>query len=117
MPIEITAQQEALLRLPEPDAFTQRIANELREHSPQDVAQLSDTQLLDAVRASYAFATHELHITRIRTLVHWVKLDATSDGALRKEPGLVLKVRAASNPNLAAQDLISIAIAQTNWGD
>lgn len=115
--IELTAQQEALLRLPEPGGFTQRLAKEIRRDVPQDVAHLTDAQLLDATRTSYDFAAYDLHITRIPTLVRWVKLDASSDGVLRRNPALVLKIRTAENPSLAAEDMLSILLAQTNWSN
>lgn len=117
MPIELTAQQEALLRLPEPDGFTLRLADEIRRDMPQDVAGMNDAQLLEAVRNSYDFATYELHITRIPTLVRWVEVDVTSNGALRAEPAVQLRIRAAANPNLAAEDLLAVLLAQTRWSD
>ena len=113
-PIELTAQQEALLRLPEPNDFTQRLAKEIRRNVPKDVAHLTDAQLLDATRTSYDFAAYELHIIRIPTLVHWVKLDASSDGVLRRNQALVVKLRTAENPSLAAEDMLSMLLAQTN---
>jgi hypothetical protein len=115
--IELTAEQEALLRLPEPNGFTQRLAKEIRRDVPKDVAHLTDAQLLEATRTSYDFAAYELHITRIPTLVHWVKLDASCDGVLRRNPALVLKIRTAQAPSLAAEDMLSILLAQTNWSN
>lgn len=115
MPIELTAEQEALLRLPEPESFTERIATEIRRDMPGDTRHMSNQQLLIAVRESYDFAAHELHITRVPTLVRWVRADFTSNGLLRREPAVALKVRSAANPNLAAEDLLSILRAQTNW--
>ncbi|QRD62774.1 hypothetical protein H8Z72_23215 (plasmid) [Xanthomonas citri pv. citri] len=117
MPIELTATQEALLRLPEPDVFTQRIANEIRRDMGQDLSHVSDARLLQSVRDSYDFATNELHITRIPTLVRWVRVDVVADGALHREPAIVLKVKAAKDPNLAAEDLLSIFIAQARWSN
>lgn len=117
MPIELTPHQEALLRLPEPEGFTRRIADEVRRDMHEEVQYLSDAQLLDAVRESYEFATVELKISRIPTLVRWVRLDATSNGLLRREPAVTLKVKAATDPNLAAEDLLSIFLAQTRWNN
>ncbi|WP_269792431.1 hypothetical protein [Stenotrophomonas sp. Iso1] len=117
MPIELTAQQEALLRLPDPNEFTLRITNEIRRDMAQDVAGMTDAQLLEAVRASYDVATYDLHITRIPTLVRWVRLDATSNGALRTEPGMQLRIKAATDPSLAAEDVLAVLLAQTNWSD
>lgn len=115
MPIELTAEQEALLRLPEPDSFTERIAAEIRRDMPDEAQHLSDQQLLLAVRESYDFAIHELHITRIATLVRWVRADTITNGLLRQEPAVALRVNTAANPSLAAEDLLSIFRAQTNW--
>ena len=115
MHLELTAEQEALLRLPEPESFTERIAAEIRRDMPDEAQHMSDPQLLAAVRESYEFATYELHITRVPTLVRWVRLDATSNGLLRREPAVALKVKTAANPNLAAEDLLSTFRAQTNW--
>ena len=116
MPIELTPEQEALLRLPEPESFTSRIAAEIRRDMPEETKHMTDPQLLAAVRESYDFAAHELHITRIPTLVRWVRADTVSNGFLRREPAVVLKVKPASDHNLAAEDLLSIIQAQTNWG-
>ncbi|MDV9042024.1 hypothetical protein [Stenotrophomonas sp. RAC2] len=115
MPIELTVEQEALLRLPEPESFTGRIAAEIRRDMPEDIHYTSDQQLSSAVRESYDFATYELHITRVPTLVRWVRADTTHNGLLRREPAVVLKMKVAANPNLAAEDLLSIFRAQTNW--
>lgn len=115
MPIELNAEQEALLRLPEPESFTERIAAEIRRDMPDETQRMSDQQLLIAVRESYDFATYELHITRVPTLVRWVRADTVTNGQLRREPAVVLKVRASANPNLTAEDLLSIFRAQTNW--
>jgi hypothetical protein len=115
--IELSEQQEAMLRLPEPEAFTQRLSAEIRRDMPGDVAGLSDAELLEATRRSYFFAAYELHITRVPTLVRWVRLDVTSDGLLRREQAIVLRIRTASNPSLAAADLLSIFLAQTNWSN
>src|SRR5687768_14141156 len=102
--IELTVRQEALLRLPEPNDFTQRLAKEIRRDVPKDVAHFTAAQLLDTTRMSYDFDAYELHINRIPTLVRWVKLDVASNGALRRQPALVLKIRRAADPSLAAED-------------
>lgn len=114
--IELSARQEALLRLPDPSEFIWRIAAEVERDSRQDPAISAATTLLDDVATSYDFATFELGITRIPTLVRWVKLDATSNGALRKEQAVTLKLRASDDPNFAAEDILSLLTAQTRWG-
>ncbi|PPU94765.1 hypothetical protein XpopCFBP1817_09700 [Xanthomonas populi] len=106
-----------MLRLPDPDAFTQRIAAEIRRDAPADVAHLTEGMLLEKVRAAYDAATYELHITRIPTLVRWVKLDSVSNGELRRQQALALKIKTASDANLAAEDMLSILMAQTRWSD
>ncbi len=115
MPIELTAEQEALLRLPEPESFTERIAAEMRCDMPEEMQHMSDQQLLAAVRESYELATYELHITRVPTLVRWVRADTATNGLLRREPAVALKVKGARNANLAAEDLLSIFRAHTSW--
>ncbi|MBH1508050.1 hypothetical protein I5U60_10525 [Stenotrophomonas maltophilia] len=104
-----------MLRLPEPESFTERIAAEIRRDMLDETRHMSDQQLLSAVRESYEFATYELHITRLPTLVRWVRADTTSNGLLRREPALVLKMNLSAKPNLTAEDLLSIFRAQTNW--
>lgn len=113
--IELSEQQEALLRLPDPDTFTARLSNEIRRDMGREVSHLSDTQLLEATRRSYFFAVYDLHITRIPTLVRWVRLDVVSEAELRREVAVVLRIQSSADPNLAAEDLLSIFLAQTNW--
>lgn len=115
MPIALNPKQVALLRLPEPDHFTQRIAVEMRRDMFLDMPQMTDSQLLDAVRSSYGMATYELHITRIATLVPWVKADVASGGLLRREPSIVLRLKTSTCPSLAAEDLLSVLRAQARW--
>ncbi len=116
MTIELTARQEALLRLPEPDGFTRRIAQELRRDTPEDVQHFTDARLLEETRLSYEAATNELQITRIPTLVRWAKLDVVSHGTLHREPAVQIKLRSTKDPNVTAEDLLMILRAQTHWG-
>jgi len=111
--IELSGRQEALLRLPDPSEFTQRIAAEIERDLGDD--SITDAGLLDDVIGAYEFATLELGITRIPTLVRWVKLDATSNGALRTEQAVALKLRASDDPSLAAEDILSLLVAQARW--
>lgn len=113
--LQLTAEQEALLRLPEPTAFLPKLAAEIRRDWPREVSHLTDAQLLTETERSYDHASHELHITRLPTLVKWVKLDVAGGGQLRREMNTDLYMKQAADPNLAAEDLLSVLAAQGRW--
>lgn len=113
--LQLTAEQEALLRLPDPYAFVPKLAAEIRRDAPRQVSNLTDAQLQEETERSYNHATYTLHITRLPTLVEWVKLDVASGGELRRDMNTDLHMRKAKNPNLAAEDLLNILKAQERW--
>lgn len=113
--ITLTEQQVALLRLPDPNAFIPKLAAEIRRDYHRQVSNLTDSQLLEETERSYNHASYELHITRLPTLVEWVKLDVASGGHLRRDMNADMYMRKTKNPNLAAEDLLSILAAQERW--
>jgi len=113
--LELSARQEALLRLPEPTTFLPRLAAEIRRDMPERVAGLSDAALLEETERSYNHAAYELGITRLPLLVHWTKTDVGSGGELRRDMTVDLAIRNASGPNLAAADVLAILVASHRW--
>ncbi|NZA24922.1 hypothetical protein H0E84_00845 [Luteimonas sp. SJ-92] len=115
--LALTPEQHALLKLPDPFGFLPKLAAEIRRDLPREVSHLNDQQLLAEVQRSYDHAAFELKLTRLPTLVKWVKFDVVSGGKLRQEPAVDLAIRNAPNPNLAAEDMLASAIAQSYWED
>lgn len=113
--LRLDARQEALLRLPDPTSFIPKLALEIKRDFPRQVASLSDRQLLDDTERSYNHASYVLHITRLSTLVRWVKADVASGGQLRREMSVDLHLKKAANPNLTAEDIMSVVSAQQRW--
>lgn len=113
--LELTARQEALLRLPEPTAFLPRLAAEIRRDMPERVAGLSDAALQEETERCYSHAACELGITRLPVLVHWTKTDVGSGGELHRDMTVDLAIRKASNPNLAAADVLAMLAASHRW--
>lgn len=115
--LTLTSEQQALLSLPDPFSFIPKLAAEIRRELPDEVAHLSEQELLTEVQNSYEYATYELKLTRQPTVVKWVKFDVLSGGKLRQETSLDLAIRNADNPDLIAEDALSSAIAQSKWED
>lgn len=104
---EITEEQEALLRLPDPSTFFPMLAREIRTGYPKPIAHLDERALMDEVVRSHDHAAYVLHITHLPTLVRWVTADVAWARELRSVPAADLWMRTATNPNLAAADLLS----------
>lgn len=113
--IEITREQEVLLRLPEPWSFLPRLAAEIRRDLPRKVSSMNDTQLLAETERSYLHASHALRVSHLPTLVRWTKTDVGSQGQLRRDPSADLYLRQSSDPNAAAADLLGSLAAQQRW--
>ena len=113
--LELDADQEALLRLPEPLAFLPKLASEIRRDMPRQVSNMSDRQLLEETDRSYVHASGTLRITHLPTLVMWTKTDVGSHGALRRDGNLDLFIRNAERPNVAAADTLHALVAQQRW--
>lgn len=113
--IEITREQEALLRLPEPWGFLPKLAAEIRRDLPRQVSGMNDTQLLAETERSYLHASHALRVSHLPTLVRWTKTDVGTQGQLRRDPSADLFVRQAKDPNVAAADLLGSLVAQQRW--
>jgi hypothetical protein len=113
--LELTARQEALLRLPEPTGFLPRLAAEIRRDMPERVAGMHDLELLEETERCYNHAAYELGITRVPVLVHWTKTDVGSGGELHRDVSVDLAMRQAANPNLAAADLLAVLVASHRW--
>lgn len=105
--LEITKEQEALLRLPDPTTFFPKLLEEIRQAYPQQVGHLSDQALMGEVVKSHDYAAYDLRITYLPVLVRWVKADVAWAKGLRSNPGADLWVRNARNRNLATADLLS----------
>jgi len=105
--LEITKEQEAQLRLPDPSTFLPQLAAEIRRDYPQRVGHLNDQALLEEVTRSYDHAAYDLRITYLPVLVRWVKADVAWARGLRSNTQADLWVRNATNRNLAAADLLS----------
>lgn len=113
--IKLTADQVALLRLPDPHSFIPKLATEIRWDYPQQVVQLDDQALLIETDRSYTHASEQLRITRLPTLVRWVKADVASMKGLRQRPEADLHVRRAEDPNIAAEDLLCVVARFARW--
>ena len=97
---EISEEQEALLRLPDPSTFFPLLCREIREEYP-------DGALMDEVVRSHDHAAYVLRITHLPVLVRWVKADVAWACGLRAVPAVGMWIRNAEHPNLAAADLLS----------
>ncbi|MBA0431889.1 MULTISPECIES: hypothetical protein [Stenotrophomonas] len=104
---EISEEQEALLRLPDPSTFFPLLCREIREEYPGRVGHLSDGALMDEVVRSHDHAAYVLRITHLPVLVRWVKADVAWACGLRAVPAVGMWIRNAEHPNLAAADLLS----------
>ncbi|MDH5821908.1 hypothetical protein QFW77_02720 [Luteimonas sp. RD2P54] len=105
--LEITKEQEALLRLPDPTTFFPKLVQEIRQEYPGRVGHLNDQALMDEVVRSHDHAAYELRITSLPVLVRWIKADVAWAKGLRANPGADVWMRNAKNKNLAAADLLS----------
>ena len=103
---EITKEQEALLRLPDPSTFFPLLCREIRAEYPRQVGHLSDAALMDDVVKSHDHAAYVLRITHLPVLVRWVKADVAWARGLRAVPAADMWMRRARNPNLAGADLL-----------
>ncbi len=104
---EITAEQEALLRLPDSSTFFPLLCREIREDYPSKVGHLSEGTLMNSVVKSHDHAAYVLRITHLPVLLRWVKADVAWASGLRAVPAADIWMRNAKNPNLAAADLLS----------
>ncbi|HEL3810945.1 hypothetical protein VPH47_06665 [Stenotrophomonas sp. WED208] len=104
---EISEEQEALLRLPDPSTFFPLLCREIREENSGRVGHLSDGALMDEVVRSHDHAAYVLRITHLPVLVRWVRADVAWACGLRAVPAVDLWIRNAEHPNLAAADLLS----------
>jgi len=104
---EITEEQEALLRLPDPSTFFPKLTREIRQEYPQQTGHLGERALMDEVVRSHDHAACSLRITHLPVLVRWVKADVAWARGLRAVPAADMWMRTAKNPNLAAADLLS----------
>jgi hypothetical protein len=114
--LTLTPKQFAILSLPDPHLFAPALASEIRQTYPDAVKHADAQQLQLEVLRSYMHASEQLGVTRLKTLVNWVKADvAWSHGALRRDLGVDLAMRASHHPNLLAEDLMHGAKAGLNW--
>ncbi|NWC10767.1 hypothetical protein HX776_18360, partial [Pseudomonas agarici] len=105
--ITLSQKQQALMRLPDPSSFLPKLTWEMRQDfTSGTVPRLTDTQLLNEVQSSYQHAVYELGITRLATLVKWVKADVAGGGELRRDMNIDQRLRQANNPNAAAEDFL-----------
>ncbi|ALS96405.1 hypothetical protein [Xanthomonas oryzae] len=105
--LEITAQQEALLRLPDPSQLLPKLAQEIRRDHGRAVADLSPQALRDEVARSHDHAAYALKITHLPTLVAWIKADVAWARGLRSNPTADLWIRRSTTPSLTAADLLA----------
>lgn len=76
---------------------------------------MDDQALLIETDRSYTHASEQLRITRLPTLVRWVKADVASMKGLRQRPEADLHVRRAEDPNIAAEDLLCVVARFARW--
>jgi hypothetical protein len=114
--LTLTPRQFAILSLPDPHLFAPALASEIREAYPDAVKHLDTQQLqLEALR-SYMQASEQWGVTRLRTLVDWVKAGvAWSHGALRQDLGFDLAMRKSDNASLLAEDIIHGIRVGLHW--
>ncbi|AEQ94352.1 hypothetical protein [Xanthomonas oryzae] len=105
--LEITAQQDALLRLPDPSQLLPKLAQEIRRDHGHAVAHLSPQALRDEVARSHDHAAYALKITHLPTLVAWIKADVAWARGLRSNPTADLWIRQSTTPSLTAADLLA----------
>lgn len=113
--LTLTLEQFALLSLPDPHMFAPRLAAEIRRDYPHVVAGESEPALTQATARSYRHASEALRLTRLPTLVAWVKADVAWARGLRHEMTVDLQLRRSATPNLAAQDVLSALAAGAGW--
>jgi len=113
--LTLSPEQVAALALPDPFEIAPRLAREIRRDYPDRVADLDEAALTHETRQSYIHGGEILRITHLPTLVAWVKADVAWARGLRHDATVDLRIRQATNPSLAAQDLLSALSIISTW--